>query len=689
MPGGTGLFTKYSRSESLTALILPDLKNNSRYYIVTVTFGAGLLKPSLIYSTVDMTQNKGLGDIVQKRDVINPIGCVALNATRHADGKRIWIISHEAGTNNYIAHLLDTNGFSVNPIRSPIGVIYDSIKGNVPSWNLKISPDGEKIVNVMWENQFVEFMHFNKSTGVLSHWFTLKYHYGTGVSQPEFSADSKKIYFYKYNAYRDSLVQLDLSSQDTNKIINSLKVIASWPWKDSKIKVSNEIQLGPDGNIYLSYAASPPSQGIHYLGVLKNVNAPAEQVYFDTTGIDLQNGSSWLYLPLQPTFYLLPQAKFTYNSSCFGDSLKFKGITNRANAKFIWDFGDPGSGSSDTITAQSPTHLYKKAGIYTVKLIVNVNGLRDSISKTITVKSSYFSLGQDTLLCSGTLYKLDATIPNGKYLWSTGDTGAFIKVSSGGNYWVKVSSGNCSRYDTVQIRYINPYLNLGNDTSICKEGSIVLDAQIDSAGYLWSTGASTKTITVKNAGGYSVKVQKGGCKISDSILINPAPQPSRNTPYHVILCPEIGQTDTLDAGIASSYLWWPGKETTRIKIFRDTGIYALTTSNSYGCIRTDTIVTIRKCPPLVVYPNAFSPNSDSLNNIFLPLGRDVLEYELWIYNRWGELVFHSNAFNLGWDGMYKGVPCPEGVYMYEVRYNGYGKPQWTKVFRTGTVNLVR
>jgi gliding motility-associated-like protein len=71
------------------------------------------------------------------------------------------------------------------------------------------------------------------------------------------------------------------------------------------------------------------------------------------------------------------------------------------------------------------------------------------------------------------------------------------------------------------------------------------------------------------------------------------------------------------------------------------------------------------------------------------LGRDVLEYELWIYNRWGELVFHSTDFNLGWDGSYKGIICPEGVYMYKVQYSGYGKPQWTKVFRTGVLHLVR
>ena len=687
MPNGAGLFAKnYAKAEWQPTLILPDLKSDMHYYIVTASFGVGFDKPSMVYSEVDMGLNNGMGDVVKKMRVINPIACIALNATRHSDGKRIWVLSHEIGSNNYIAHLLDTSGFDTNPVKSPIGAVYDSLGKNISLWKLKVSPDGRKVVNVMRINQSAEFLHFDPSNGVFSHWFTLKFHYGTQITQTEFSADGSKLYFHKSNYQSDSVVQLDLSLTDTTAIKNSLKLIVSWPIRDYQIRPAYEMQLGPDGRIYMAYIATLKK---HYLGVLSNINGPANQVQFDTAGIDLGNGYSWIYLPLQPTFYLLPQAKFTYSTSCFGDSLKFTGISNRANAKFIWDFGDLSSGSSDTITAQKPTHLYKKAGIYTVKLIVDVNGLRDSISKAISIKSSYFSLGQDTLLCSGTSYKLDANIANGKYIWSTGDTGSFIKVSSGGIYWVKVSGGNCSRYDTLQIRYINPYLNLGKDTSICKDGSIALDAQIDSASYLWSTGANTKRITIVNVGRYSVKVQKGGCSIRDSILINPAPQPNRNTPYHVILCPETGQTDTLDAGIASSYLWWPGKETTRIKIFRDTGIYTLTTSNSNGCIRTDTIVTIRKCPPLVVYPNAFSPNSDSLNNIFLPIGRDVLEYELWIYNRWGERIFHSNAFNLGWDGMYKGTICPEGVYMYKVQYSGYGKPQWTRIFKTGTVNLIR
>ena len=57
------------------------------------------------------------------------------------------------------------------------------------------------------------------------------------------------------------------------------------------------------------------------------------------------------------------------------------------------------------------------------------------------------------------------------------------------------------------------------------------------------------------------------------------------------------------------------------------------------------------CFVFILYvPNAFTPNNDGLNDIFIPKGKDVAEFDMYIYNRWGEEVFYSADLNQGWSG---------------------------------------
>jgi gliding motility-associated-like protein len=66
-------------------------------------------------------------------------------------------------------------------------------------------------------------------------------------------------------------------------------------------------------------------------------------------------------------------------------------------------------------------------------------------------------------------------------------------------------------------------------------------------------------------------------------------------------------------------------------------------------------------------PNAFSPNSDNINDLFSPLINAsclLTEYKLLIFNKWGEQVFQSTNINSKWNGQYKNQDCPIGVYGY-------------------------
>lgn len=90
-------------------------------------------------------------------------------------------------------------------------------------------------------------------------------------------------------------------------------------------------------------------------------------------------------------------------------------------------------------------------------------------------------------------------------------------------------------------------------------------------------------------------------------------------------------------------------------------------------------------PPLSIYiPNAFTPNGDGINDAFGVKGEGIRNYHLYVYNRWGEVVFESTNPKQQWDGNYAGNPVEQGVYVYQVFASGLGKNS-----RTGSVTLVR
>ena len=89
-------------------------------------------------------------------------------------------------------------------------------------------------------------------------------------------------------------------------------------------------------------------------------------------------------------------------------------------------------------------------------------------------------------------------------------------------------------------------------------------------------------------------------------------------------------------------------------------------------------------------PNIFTPNGDGVNDFFCPsayLGKGLINFNLNIYNRWGQLIFQTNSLDgRGWDGNFNGVPQGSGTYVYETEGVDYlGKT----VFRKGTIALIR
>ncbi|MEL6257174.1 MAG: gliding motility-associated C-terminal domain-containing protein, partial [Bacteroidota bacterium] len=90
--------------------------------------------------------------------------------------------------------------------------------------------------------------------------------------------------------------------------------------------------------------------------------------------------------------------------------------------------------------------------------------------------------------------------------------------------------------------------------------------------------------------------------------------------------------------------------------------------------------------PQIFYPNAFTPNGDQHNERFTITSLFVEEARIMIFNRWGEKLFESSDLNSGWDGLYKGKPVQEGVYVFRVEGVGY---DGTLFSQAGTLTLIR
>ena len=147
----------------------------------------------------------------------------------------------------------------------------------------------------------------------------------------------------------------------------------------------------------------------------------------------------------------------------------------------IWDFGDPASGANNSSTSLTPTHIFSQEGQYQVKAILfNNNGCgADTIFKIVHAGEFKVFLGSDTTICQGDTLALRIKIPNAVNLWNDNSTDTTIAVTQAGQYWVRVTLGECTATDTINVVMRSlPVFSLGNDTTVCMNQSLSLAPSI-------------------------------------------------------------------------------------------------------------------------------------------------------------------------------------------------------------------
>ena len=97
----------------------------------------------------------------------------------------------------------------------------------------------------------------------------------------------------------------------------------------------------------------------------------------------------------------------------------------------------------------------------------------------------------------------------------------------------------------------------------------------------------------------------------------------------------------------------------------------LNVTNQYGCT-DDTSLTVIVEPEFTFYiPNAFTPNGDGKNDMFFGTGIGIDKYDIWIFDRWGNMIFHGDDLYDFWDGKVQRTGssleiCQEDVYVWKV-----------------------
>ncbi len=398
----------------------------------------------------------------------------------------------------------------------------------------------------------------------------------------------------------------------------------------------------------------------------------------------------------------------TQDVFCNGFQYAF-GNSSQFSDAWSWDFGVTPT-SNDTSFKFEPVYTYSDSGSYTVTLIASNEGL---CYDTATMLFYIYPLlspeifVDDYQQCiNGNVFTFDlggTYSPLTNFLWSFGSTASPdtsilrdpvpVTYSGPGEYPVTLyayeNGCNKSVMKTVYV-FPMPAIDFTADGTGCSPFTVRLDDQSFAATeiiYHWDFGDGTTSSlpdpehVYLNAGIYDVSLTirtDSGCvdtlsmTKASAITVHQSPVAGFTIDSLTSLetDPTVLVTDQSSYGIQCSIDFGAGLISTVCDTsytYADTGTYRILqiVYSAEGC--TDTMERFVRIPPIFRFyiANAFSPNGDGRNDVFLPevIGAKTLQLD--IYNRWGERIFQG-ALGEGWDGKYNGRFVQEDVYVYRL-----------------------
>lgn len=401
---------------------------------------------------------------------------------------------------------------------------------------------------------------------------------------------------------------------------------------------------------------------------------------------------------------------------CNGQTGAVSASASGGTAPYQYSLNGSAPQTSNSFTV-SPT----ATSIYSVTAVDDNGCLAPAAVATVTVLDPLQVSAAGGVICPGASASLQAAASGGNgnytYTWMPGSmTGSVVSVSPqwGTVYTVTVSDGcttvNASDTAAVVVSAV-PTATLPAATSGCAPQCVNFSVPGDPSvvGWTWSFGdgasaaGESASHCYTSEGIYDVTLTyttSAGCvnAVSGAGLVNIYAQPDAAfsaSAYQVsVYEPEIQFYDQ-STGQVTAWSWQFGdgsvsSVTHPSHVYADAGTYlvGLTVSNQYGC-SDSAYVQIEILEDFTFYaPNAFTPDGDGKNEMFLPLGVgwDNDSYTLYIFDRWGNQVFTSSDPASGWDGTRFGENVQQDTYVWKVELKDiYGRDRPYK----GVVSLIR
>ncbi len=286
-------------------------------------------------------------------------------------------------------------------------------------------------------------------------------------------------------------------------------------------------------------------------------------------------------------------------------------------------------------------------------------------------------------------------------MWNSGsNTGAAVGIANQSVFF----AGNDMGIDDISFKECQTNCNItvsisASDT-ICSGGNLPLNAA-GGTSYSWSPVNSLNNANVPNPVAnptttttYTVVITDGNCVDSAFVTVTVAPNPVAIIETNTTSGEAPLTVQFTSASINAATQTWnvqPGDSTFTGPfnyVFNEPGTYIITlwVTNSNGC-PDSTRITIEVKPNSSIYvPNAFTPNADGLNDVFMAATEGIEEFEAYIFDRWGNMLYTWTNENDGWNGMYRGDLVQEDVYVWKIRAIGVEGKRYGLV---GHVSVIR
>ncbi len=718
MPNGSNLIGGTSSTQS--SIIIPKPGNDTLFYVFTSTeFQSLPNNSSYRYSVVNMCRDNGRGDVLQnQKNVFLSDSCTEkLAACRDAAGTGYWIVGHEMYSKEFHAWHLTTAGITTT-VTSAIGTLHgwSAATSNWVASNavgqMKFDPAGTKLAVAIGSNQnsILDLFDFNNVTGVVSSFCNIDLDQGiasTSIYGVEFSPNGSRLYATIATLGGGSSVyQFDMNAGGgaCNAIASSSLVVYQDPGTLNLLGM----QLGPDKKIYIAAAGSS----------ISSINSP------DLAGFACNVSVNTLVLPSPSSnHYTLPSiiAGYAYlnklNPCCPAPYLTVTHSNNicpntslnlNANGATTYTWNPMGlNGSNISITPSVTT-------IFTV--IAATNGCTTSVTRTVNVQSiTPFNINNG-LICglgAATLSLTGNPQPGVNYTWLPGSVpGTLIIVSPTvtTNYSLVAVHNVCNfsvtATNTVTVTPPVPAITGFNYTSPVCAGNVTLIPLMDN-GFNFGGIFNVQDLNINSLNGEIIlspfdsgtftvvySLAASGCTAAATSTANiiVLPLPSLTVSPGINILP--GSNTTLSVSGGPSYTWSPADHLSCVNCDQPVAsppdnIQYCVSSLLNGCISTKCIDITVTCE--IGYdhsvPNAFTPNNDGHNDAFCLQGFTdcITNFNVMIFDRWGEKVFESNDPSFCWDGIYKGQLMNAGVFVYVIK----ATKKKDQINKKGNITLIR